>query len=832
MKFQKGELRIARVMPNGPFGEGPMSLWYHVDCFVELKKNPRSNLKSLQSSSEIANFDLLDEKDQKLIISKLNITKDAPRPAGSSPSKVSSPQKLIAHDDNLFQNFVILVQKVADESSYNKKSEIIKQFITNGSSRKGFKGDLEVWLTLLMPHIDSRVYNLKDKQIVKLFSRIFGVKHDDLLQDLYSGDVSETIAKFFPRSRNIKPVKESDLTVFDVNNLLDDLSTTGVEDVQENMLESICKRCTPNDLRIIIRLIIRDLKMNCRERHVLDAVHDKAYDAFQKSRDLKIILKQFCGGAGGGGTSKSSGLNVMTAISPMLAEACKDFDRALSKCPKGFYSEIKYDGERVQIHKEGREFKFFSRNLKAVQEHKITQIKAYLPKAFPEANDLILDSEIIMVDKTNGSILPFGTLGKHKKEENKNAVSCLFIFDCLYYNGEDLTSKTLKERKKILESNLQPIKHHIELSEYRLLTKKNELVEMTKEVLRKGLEGLVLKGVDTIYEPGKRRWLKVKKDYLLQGSIADTADLVILGCYYGSGKMGNYFSIFLVGCYDERNKVWKTVTKVHSGLTDAEVERMHRRLKPLVQDWNVNKALPPWVRIDRSLIPNVLAKDPFEMPVLEVIAAEFTDSDVHTANSISMRFPRIVKIRDDKSPKEATSLDELTHLYEESKSGINIDELNKLKSNSQSIQLKDIKNDEAASTSSIVKKSKPMKRKSDSDDEISKDDEGETSTKKKKIGDEIDSKKIIFKDFLLLITSNLTDEDIKSFKKQGGKTTCNSKEANLVLYDDKEFNGSLDNIRENFAPHCRHYQKSWLNECASKNTLVNPVQFHVVLRQA
>lgn len=521
MKLQKGELRIARVMPNSHFGDGPMSLWYHVNCFVEMKNNPRSTI-SLSTTSELANFDDLSKEDQMFIVSKLSIISEP------SDSKLQCPKKnSCIHDDDLFQNFVILVGKIANEPSYNSKSAIIKQFITYGTSKRGFEGNLEIWLTLLMPHIDSRIYNLKDKQIVKLYSRIFGLRHEDLLKDLYSGDVSETIAKFFLLSHKLKPAEACELTIYDVNNLLDDLSMTGAEDVQANLLKSISKRCTPSALKTIIRLIIRDLKMNCRERHVLDAIHEEAYDSFQKSRDLKIILKQFFGGTES--ISKVSGLSVMTAISPMLAEACKDFDKALSKCPKGFYSEIKYDGERVQIHKYGYKFKFFSRNLKPVQEHKIAQLKTHLPNAFPSANDLILDSEIIMVDTSNGSILPFGTLGKHKKDENPNAVACLFIFDCLYYNGDDLTTKKLKERKKFLESNIQPIKYHVELSEYRLMTNKNELVEMTKEVFRKGLEGLVLKGVDTIYEPGKRRWLKVKKDYLLEGSIADTADLVILG---------------------------------------------------------------------------------------------------------------------------------------------------------------------------------------------------------------------------------------------------------------------------------------------------------------
>lgn len=556
-------------MASGPFGDGPCNNWYHIDCLMAVSKNPRSTV-ALKSSSEIQGFDLLSKEDQKVVIDKCGITLDVCLPSTSS---IKSSSSKVSGDDNLFSQFVKLVTKIADEPSYNQKSAIIKQFLKNGSNKKGFNGKLDVWMTLLIPSIDSRVYNLKDKQIVKLFSRIFGLKHDDLLKDLNAGDVSETIAKFFPQSRLIKPVSESNITVMDVNELLDELCVSGQDEAQIKALETICKRCTIDDLKTIIRLIIQDLKMNCRERHVLDALHEDAYSAFQKSRDMKIILKQFGGGESkSSSSSKVSGLNVMTAISPMLAEACKDFDKALKKCPRGFYSEIKYDGERVQIHKQGDDFKFFSRNLKPVQDHKIAKIKTFLPQAFPTGNDLILDSEIIMVDDTNGSILPFGTLGKHKKEENQNAVACLFVFDCLYFNGEDLTSKTIKERKKFLETTLKPIKHHIELSEHRLLTKKNQLVEMTKEVLRKGLEGLVLKDIDGIYEPGKRRWLKVKKDYLLKGEIADSADLVILGCYFGKGKkMGNCYSIYLVGCYDESSKVWKTVTKVTINLHSLNI---------------------------------------------------------------------------------------------------------------------------------------------------------------------------------------------------------------------------------------------------------------------
>lgn len=90
-----------------------------------------------------------------------------------------------------------------------------------------------------------------------------------------------------------------------------------------------------------------------------------------------------------------------------------------------------------------------------------------------------------------------------------------------------------------------------------------------------GLEGLVLKNVNGIYEPGKRHWLKVKKDYLFDGKMADAADLLVLGAWFGTGKKGGMLSIYLMGCQDTRTKVWKTVTKVHTGFDDNTMDKIH-----------------------------------------------------------------------------------------------------------------------------------------------------------------------------------------------------------------------------------------------------------------
>ena len=158
------------------------------------------------------------------------------------------------------------------------------------------------------------------------------------------------------------------------------------------------------------------------------------------------------------------------------------------------FSEIKYDGERVQLHKDGDDYKYFSRSLKPVLPHKVSLFKEYIPQAFPEASSLILDAEVLMVDNNTGDPLPFGTLGVHKKAGFKDATPCLFVFDCIFYNGKTYLDTPMKERRKMLQEVMVEVGNYIKFSEARLITKKPQLSQMIKEVLSKGLEGLVLKG--------------------------------------------------------------------------------------------------------------------------------------------------------------------------------------------------------------------------------------------------------------------------------------------------------------------------------------------------
>uniref|UniRef100_A0A3P8SRD8 DNA ligase n=1 Tax=Amphiprion percula TaxID=161767 RepID=A0A3P8SRD8_AMPPE len=729
-KIQKGIVRIGKIVPN-PFSEsaGEMKEWYHVKCIFEKLERARATTKKIEDITDLEGWEELQDEDKELInkhvsdlMAKVNASpkkkvqakmntsgqlmappadpsvnaprkfsgftaakagsSSSPGPSSSSPSSSSAKSSQGSalstrlcdpqHKDCLFREFRKLCAMVAENSSYNVKTQVIEKFLKKGSVGDKFQGDLYLTVKLLLPGVVKSVYNLNDKQIVKLFSRIFRCNQDDMVRDLEQGDVSETVRMFFEDSKSFPPAAKSLLTIQEVDASLTRLAQLTKEDEQQTELEDISKKCTSNDLKCIIRLIKHDLKMNAGAKHVLDAVDPNAYEAFKASRNLgdviERVLRNQQEASNGSGPRKllTVEATLMTPVQPMLAEACKSVEYAMKKCPNGMYSEIKYDGERVQVHKSGDIFNYFSRSLKPVLPHKVAHFKNYIPQAFPGGHSMILDAEVLLIDTKTSKPLPFGTLGVHKKAAFQDANVCLFVFDCIYFNGVSLMERPLSERRKFLHDNMVEVPNRILFSEMKHVTRAGDLAEMITRVIREGLEGLVLKDIKGSYEPGKRHWLKVKKDYLNEGAMADTADLVVLGAFYGKGSNGGIMSSFLMGCYDPDSKKWCTVTKCSGGYDDAMLARLQKELDVIKISKEPSK-IPGWLKIIKNYYPDFIIRDPEQAPVWEITGAEFSKSEMHTADGISIRFPRMTRIRDDKDWKSATNLHQLKELYRISK---------------------------------------------------------------------------------------------------------------------------------------------------------------------
>jgi len=589
-----------------------------------------------------------------------------------------------------------LCKDLEKESSHSGKSQLISSFT------KKFDGDLYLLAKLMLVKEDKRVFRLKDKSMLKVCAHIWDADLDEMIADLDNGDFTETCKKFYIEYGKFP--KRSTLTLKEVDDFLEGLTKSGKFDDQVKLVKKILKKCIPSDWRLICRIIDGDLKVNTGAKFFLDGLHPNAYDFFKKANNLKAVIekiqkhdfdknndddmddgdddddddddddedgkkkkKKKTSASKKNSGAFDSGIKLMTPIKPMLPKACKSVAEVVKSCGSTFYAEIKYDGERIQIHKDGNKFSCYSRNLKPMMPYKVEHVTEFIPKA-TKATQMILDGEILLMDTKTGIPLPFGTLSIHKKKDFKDATVCIFLFDILYLNGESLIHRPFHERREILEKNIKVVQHRVEFSEITKIqgaAEQNKLTDLLNRAFKEKLEGLVVKDGDMEYEPGCRHWIKVKKDYI--AGMGDTADLLALGGYYGTGNFGGVITVFLMCTWDKKTKTYKTVCKASSGIDDKTIMKMQPGiLEKMTKISKDHTKVPHWLDCAKQYTPDFIVKDYREAMVLEIGTAEITQTKHHTSG-YSLRFPRILKVRHDKDYKTATNFEELQHLGKDAK---------------------------------------------------------------------------------------------------------------------------------------------------------------------
>jgi DNA ligase-1 len=193
-------------------------------------------------------------------------------------------------------------------------------------------------------------------------------------------------------------------------------------------------------------------------------------------------------------------------------------------------------------------------------------------------------------------------------------------------------------------------------SPYIVTNKPEELRTYHMQQLGDGLEGVVIKQYASEYQPGRRgfSWVKFKEEEGTSGKLSDTIDCVVMGYYVGQGKRTKFgIGAFLVGVYDDNSETFRTIAKIGTGLSDDQWRDMKARCEVL-------KAATPSTQY---LVTDALTPDVWVRPslVVEVAADEITKSPNHSAEQ-ALRFPRLIKIRDDKKPEQATTLQELQRI--------------------------------------------------------------------------------------------------------------------------------------------------------------------------
>ena len=556
----------------------------------------------------------------------------------------------------LFSQLAQYLEKLEKTSSRLEITAILRQLFENTSEQEI---DKVVYLSLgvLAPNYEGVILNLAEKMMIKAMGLAYNINSQKVLEKYKKlgdlGNVAENLSPFTDHLR-LPDGQGSLITVNDVyQNLLNIAKTSGEGSTDQKIttMANLLKNLDSLSARFVARIPVGRLRLGFSEKTVLDAlgVNESTYNI---RPDIGYIAK----------LAKSKKLNTVSPklgvpVVPMLAARLNSPTEMIKKMGE-VSVEPKFDGLRIFIHYQKPSFlKIFTRNMNYLDENIFPELKDI--GQYIKADNVILDTEAVGLDPKRQFFVDFQTTmnrrRKHNIDKSTSDTPLQFqVFDILFVDDKSLLQEPYRARRQMLKSQITNSK--LLRVDENTITKDPEVIRrLHQKYLKMGLEGVIVKKVDGKYISGRTgwNWVKMKEVEGARGKLVDTVDLVIMGYTQGKGKrVGFGVGQFLAGVKDKDN--FKTVTKVGTGLTDEQFRDLRKRLekaktKDKPKEYEVHKDLTP----DYWVYPQI---------VVELAADEITVSPKHTAR-FALRFPRLVKFRDDKSFSQITTFDELKNLW-------------------------------------------------------------------------------------------------------------------------------------------------------------------------
>jgi len=521
----------------------------------------------------------------------------------------------------------------------------------------------------LAPFFEPVEIGLGERLLISAMAMAYGKSKEDVTKSYrQTGDLGLTAQALAPKIRAGTPA------VVDVHRRLWEIARTSGEGSLKAKLDlfaALLGELDAASAKHLVRITMGKMRLGIGDPTVLDALSfakqgDRSLrpvleGAYNRSSDLGLIARTlWAQGVSGLDAIK---VTVGKPIRSQLAERLPNPEAVIKKL--GLVGvQPKYDGLRVQIHKDAGEVSIFSRNLETMTPMFPELVEATNALA---VKSVILDGEAIAYRPESEEYVPFQETTARRRKEGIDEFAATtplraFVFDIMFRDGTDLTPLPYEQRFAIVADLLEGS----DTLQVAPLTRTDSVDVLTRELLdniSRGLEGVVAKRLDSPYQAGARNfnWVKLKRN--TSGQLTDTVDVVLIGYYGGKGKRAEFGAgALLAGVYDSDKDEFVSISKLGTGLSDEGWRDLHKQMNRL-------EVSEKPARVNSVLVPDVWLRPEV---VVEVLADEITPSPRHTAGKVgdqpgfALRFPRIVSFRSaDKKPEDATTVNEIREMFQQ-----------------------------------------------------------------------------------------------------------------------------------------------------------------------
>tara|TARA_Y100000310_G_scaffold341787_1_gene442129 strand:- start:27309 stop:29063 length:1755 start_codon:yes stop_codon:yes gene_type:complete len=534
----------------------------------------------------------------------------------------------------------------------------------------------------VFPRWDEREIGMASKMMLKAINVASGETKNKINSEWKkTGDLG-TVSHNLIKKKKQNTLGSHELTVNKVLSNLRKLVTIegqGSVDKKISLVAELLTSAKPNEAKYIVRTILNDMRIGVGEGSIRDSIawaffgdklkvrYDKGenkieiedrekyneyVDAVQRAYDITNDFGPVAEAAKKDGLKGLGNLSMSVGVplKAMLALKVDDIDEGFERCGKPAEFEFKYDGMRMQIHKNNNEVKIFTRRLENVTDQFPEVVDSV--KKHVDEKQVILDSEAVGYSKKTGKYLPFQSISqriKRKYDIQKMAEEFpveVNVFDIINYKGKSVVNEPFENRKKIIRRIVKNAPKKIKVAKSIVTEDKKDVEKFYKDAIDSGNEGLMIKKLDAPYKPGGRVGFMVKLK-----ETKENLDLVIIGAEWGEGKRSKWLSSYTLACRHRGNflELGKASTglkeKREEGLSFAEMTGL---LKPLIKkEEGKSVVIKPKIAI-------------------EVAYEEIQKSPTYNSG-FALRFPRVIRLREDRDPSDISTLKMVENFYNKQK---------------------------------------------------------------------------------------------------------------------------------------------------------------------